>query len=112
VNKRQRLNKRNDFQALYHHGIKVSLRGMVLYGYPNTIGVQRFGIVISKKMGNAVVRNRFKRRMRVLFASCQQLLSMPCDTVWIAARPSITKSSFQSLQMQMRSGCLQLAARM
>ena len=40
--------------------------GFVLLAYPNGGEGRRFGITVTKKIGNAVVRNRMKRRFRAL----------------------------------------------
>ena len=40
--------------------------GFVLLAHPNGGEGKRFGITVTKKIGNAVVRNRMKRRFRVL----------------------------------------------
>ena len=40
--------------------------GFVLLAHPNGGQGQRFGITVTKRIGNAVVRNRMKRRFRAL----------------------------------------------
>ena len=40
--------------------------GFVLLAYPNDGQGKRFGITVTKKVGNAVIRNRMKRRFREL----------------------------------------------
>ena len=63
------LSKRSDFLAA-NRGIRVSRPGFVLLARDNTgpdgnHGL-RFGITVTKRIGNAVVRNRMKRRFRAL----------------------------------------------
>jgi len=63
------LTKRADFLAA-NRGLRVARPGFVLLVRPNSgpnggEGV-RFGITVTKKIGNAVVRNRMKRRFREL----------------------------------------------
>ena len=43
--------------------------GFVLLAHPNGGLGKRFGITVTKKIGNAVVRNRMKRRFRELLRS-------------------------------------------
>ncbi|MEM9176319.1 MAG: ribonuclease P protein component [Myxococcota bacterium] len=51
--------------------------------HPNS----RLGITVSRKVGNAVVRNRFKRRIRAWFRAHRAELVPPVDLVVIARRP-------------------------
>jgi len=48
----------------------------------------RLGVVVSKKVGGAVVRNRVKRLLRETFRAHRHELSQPLDLV-LVARPSI-----------------------
>lgn len=48
-------------------GRRVSGRFVTLIGLPNTLGTDRLGVVASKRVGGAVVRNRAKRRLREIF---------------------------------------------
>jgi ribonuclease P protein component len=59
------LTKRSDFLAA-NRGLRVARPGFVLLANPNGGHGLRYGITITKKIGNAVVRNRMKRRFRVL----------------------------------------------
>lgn len=57
------MRKRADFLAA-NHGLRVARPGFVLLARPNEGLGRRFGITVTKKIGNAVVRNRMKRRFR------------------------------------------------
>lgn len=59
------LSRRADFLAA-NRGLRIARPGFVLLVNPNTVGAMRFGITVTKKIGNAVVRNRMKRRFRAL----------------------------------------------
>lgn len=59
------MRRRADFLTA-NKGLRVAKPGFVLLAQPNGgLGV-RFGITVTKKIGNAVVRNRMKRRFREL----------------------------------------------
>ena len=59
--KRQRLRKRSDFLLVQQQGAALRRRYFVVVSSP---GRGRLGITVSKKVGNAVTRNRVKRLVR------------------------------------------------
>ena len=59
------LTRRADFLAA-NKGLRVARPGFVLLARPNGGEGVRYGITVTKKIGNAVVRNRMKRRFREL----------------------------------------------
>jgi ribonuclease P protein component len=59
------MTRRADFLAA-NRGLRVARPGFVLLANPNGGHGLRFGITVTKKIGNAVVRNRMKRRFRAL----------------------------------------------
>ena len=104
MKREQRLRKNNDFRAVYRDGVKVRLQGFVVYGRPFASETHRMGIVASRKIGSAVVRNRFKRRMRTFFELFREKVSVPCDVVWIATQPQAAQWSFAELEVRVREG--------
>ena len=68
----------------------------------NDLGdLSRLGITVSRKVGNAVVRNRFKRRIRAWFRANREELAAPVDLVVIARLPA-GKLSFAELDLRLR----------
>ncbi|MBF9150369.1 ribonuclease P protein component [Novosphingobium jiangmenense] len=63
------IRKRADFVAA-NRGIRVARPGFVLLVNRDVVSAEeadlRFGVTVTKKIGNAVVRNRMKRRFRAL----------------------------------------------
>jgi ribonuclease P protein component len=59
------LTRRSDFLAA-NRGLRVARTGFVLLANRNEGLGRRAGITVTKKIGNAVVRNRMKRRFRAL----------------------------------------------
>ena len=62
------------FRRLYHRGKTTGSRYLVIYCSKNRLGVNRFGMTVSTKLGHAVVRNRMRRRLREIYRDMCQLL--------------------------------------
>ncbi len=66
----ERLKKRREFLAVAASGQKAVARGLVLQYMRNPsldAETLRVGFTVTKKVGNAVVRNRVRRRLREAF---------------------------------------------
>jgi ribonuclease P protein component len=66
VQRRNRLSRSRDFDAVYRHGRSVSTRFLTLYWFQReeAVGDPRLGFAVPKAVGNAVIRNRIKRQLR------------------------------------------------
>ncbi len=65
VPKPQKLKRRAEFLRVAGRGRKAALPGLVLQALPrDDAGPARIGFTVTKKVGNAVVRNRTRRRLR------------------------------------------------
>jgi ribonuclease P protein component len=62
-----RLRARAQFTAVQDKGRRVSSRYLTLLGMTNALGRDRLGIIASRRVGDAVTRNRAKRRLREIF---------------------------------------------
>ena len=83
------------FQFVYKRGKSVHARSLVLFYLPKK-GEKNVGFTASKKVGNAVVRNRSKRRLRALFAEFASLLQD--GSYVLVAKASISKTSYEALK--------------
>src|SRR4051794_26274602 len=62
-----RIRKRPEFTAVQNHGRRVATKYMTVLAQPATGTSDRLGIIASRRLGGAVVRNRAKRRLREVF---------------------------------------------
>jgi len=93
-----RLRKRTEFEACYASGVRVSGRHLVLFLRSDPAAPRpRIGISVSKKVGNAVVRNRVKRRLRDLFRRTRADFSGQGVDIAVNARPSAADAPFEEL---------------
>ena len=98
VNGMYRLRKNRQFQYVFRKGKSVACREMaLLYVRGPRLLV---GFSVSKKVGNAVVRNRTKRRMREAFRPLIPQLR-PGQYV-VVAREAASAATFQALDRSLR----------
>ena len=91
MQRRNRLSRSRDFDAVYRHGRSVSTRFLVLYWFPredDASGEPRLGLAVPKATGNAVVRNRIKRQLRESWRARLERVPPGRDYVLIA-RPGL-----------------------
>ena len=94
MERRFRLQKNRAFQYVYHRGKSAACRTLVLL-HAKGQGV-KVGFSVSKKVGNAVTRNKVKRRLRECFRP--HLGDVKSGLYIVVARPAAAEASFQSLQ--------------
>jgi ribonuclease P protein component len=69
VQRRHRLSRSRDFDAVYRHGRSTATRYLTLYSFAREEGEEpRLGLAVSRKTGNAVARNRIKRQLREVWS--------------------------------------------
>lgn len=69
---------------------------LVLYLAPNELGYSRLGITVSSRVGNAVTRNRVRRRLREAMQTRLAALPHGNDAV-LVARPRSARASWAEL---------------
>lgn len=95
--KRLRLRHSNDFARLRADG-QVWRQADLLISYaPNELPHNRYGFVTSKRVGNAVTRNRVRRHLREAVRRHHEMCQQGYDIVLIA-RPSITQKPFANVE--------------
>ncbi len=97
---KNRLKKRRDFTRVYQRGKSVAARSLVLCWRKTKEPSYRVGFTVSKKVGNAVVRNRIRRRLKEIVRLRPELFSVGRDYI-IIARTSAASSSYRELEKEL-----------
>jgi ribonuclease P protein component len=93
VQRRHRLSRSRDFDAVYRHGRSTSTRFLVLYWFEREDDVDepRLGLAVPKAAGNAVARNRIKRQLRETWRTRLDAIPSGRDYVLIV-RPGLPEA--------------------
>lgn len=93
-----KLRRRRDFVRCYRRGRRFRGRAVTLFVAPNDLGVARMGITASRKVGNAVVRNRTKRRIREVYRRWGHRSKLPSADLVIHVQPACATLEFAQLE--------------
>ncbi len=99
---RERIRKKKDFLILYKKGSRHRGKYFNLVFLPNHQTYSRMAVVVGKRVGNAVKRNKIKRWMRELYRRNKSLLAIPLDMIFLT-KEEIGESSWASLRDEYRA---------
>ncbi|MEK3806657.1 ribonuclease P protein component [Metabacillus sp. SLBN-84] len=89
MKKKNRIKKNEDFQKIFKQGKSMANRQFVIYMLNQPEEKEfRLGLSVSKKIGNAVTRNRVKRLVRQVFLEEKDSLKTGMDYIVIARKPA------------------------
>ena len=97
LKKKHRINTKKEYDYIYKNGKKIQAKYIIVFSIPNNLEYSRFGFVTSKKVGNAVIRNRAKRQSRAIVQKNLEQIKTGYDYV-IVARYNIKNVVFALLE--------------
>jgi ribonuclease P protein component len=97
LNPQERIRKKKDFLFIYKKGNRYRGKFFNLIYLSNDLCFSRIAVIASKKIGNAVTRNKAKRWMRALFRKNKKLLKNSLDIIFISKK-EILEASWPGLQ--------------
>jgi ribonuclease P protein component len=92
--------RRSEYDAVYREGRRRTSREFTVFLRPNGLERSRFGWSIKKALGNAVRRNRIRRRLREILRLHRQEIAPGWDVV-IHPRSSAATAEFTALAREL-----------
>lgn len=94
----ERLRHRREFLDCYRRGERRHGSLLILYAFPNALNHPRLGITASRKVGNAVIRHRLKRRIREVYRRWSGRSGLPAMDLVVHVKPAARESDFPALR--------------
>ncbi|UOQ83799.1 ribonuclease P protein component [Gracilibacillus salinarum] len=96
MKKAWRIKKNSEFQEVFKKGASFANRQLVIYFlHKDQQDHYRIGLSVSKKIGNAVVRNQVKRYIRQIFHELDEKIKNEYDIIIIARQPAKEMDYYQ-----------------
>lgn len=96
------IRQNHEFRSLYYKGGSKASGLLVVYFKKNRYGQSRLGITVSKKIGNAVTRNRVRRLIKENYRLMEMQIADGYDIV-IVSRARMASSDFHACGAALRS---------
>lgn len=93
----QSLKKNYQFRYVYNRGRSIANRLLVMYSIKNGTVGNRYGISVSKKVGNSVVRSRVTRLLRESYRLSEENIVQGYDIV-VIARGSAKDANYKEIE--------------
>ena len=94
------LKTRKDFLRVQGKGKRFKSRHLILLSHPQTLDQARVGITLSRRVGNAVTRNKVRRRLREIIRLNKHLFTRIYDHVIIAS-PKSARADYETLETEL-----------
>lgn len=88
-----------DYKKIKQMGCKFYTPHFVLYIYKNSYNYPRLGLTVSKKVGNAVIRNKIKRYSKEFFRNNK--FKFKCFDYSLIARKNFQKLSYSDFNKEL-----------
>jgi len=87
IYKSEHLREKKLFQILLKHKKKKNGQNFIIYFLPGKTKTSKFAVSVSKKIGNSVQRNYYKRIIREIYRTHKNLIEFPYLILFILKKP-------------------------
>ena len=94
MKKELRIKSNEEFSSLIKVGKRIKTAEFHIYYLPNNLEMNRYGVSVSTKLGNAVIRNRIKRQLRAIMDDFYKSSTKQHDII-VVAKQGFLNNSFQ-----------------
>lgn len=91
-----------DFNNIINNGRFIKNNYFVIYYINNESNKNHFGIAVGKKLGNAVIRNKYKRQIRVILDENKNYFNKDKDYI-IMIKKNCEELSYQDMNKELSS---------
>lgn len=92
--------EKKEFDKIINTGKYKKNNFFVIYNKENKNAFPKFGIAVGKKVGNAVIRNKLKRQVRMILTNNKNLFQNDKDYIIIVKRNSLF-ISYQEMEQKL-----------
>ena len=89
-----------DFEDIINNGICKKNQSFIVHSKANNLSYDRYGISVSKKLGNAVFRNKYKRKIRAIIDIYKKNYINMKDYIIILRKGALDKS-FEQMKKEL-----------
>lgn len=100
MDKIYRLRTNEDFKKVYKRGKNYWNKNLILYVKKNDLNNSRIGFSVTKKIGNSVVRNKIRRRMKEIYRLNFNNIKEGYDIIFIPKK-NVVNITYQDLESAM-----------
>lgn len=79
----ERIKNQTDFSRIYKEGQRYKGKYFIIIYHSNNLTFSRMAVVVSKRQGKSVVRNKIKRWAKEIFRRNKELIKKPVDIILI-----------------------------
>ncbi len=97
MKKQNRLKKRKEFNWIFKNGVTHSVSLLALVTTESKLKDFKIGYSVSKKIGNAVTRNKIKRQLKSILLKFENNITPKHNYIFVA-RIGIEKASFTEIE--------------